>query len=287
MRNKLLIVIIAFAILALAALIYYGAQSLSPRAYVAPGPEAVPTEPSSTTAAITEAPARRPAEPSEPRSPEPAIPTADPRPATDAEAKAYAASSTPRVASASALPTNLLDTTAFQYGKSSAIIAERPSGLVPASIWKFDLAAKTISTLIDRKKGATYASSPLGKYILLSYLDDTGALSLFFETVATKERRPLRFATLPAKCAVRDDRPVVYCGVPQAIPSDTILPDDYLKRKTHTNDRIMMVDFEKLEVRQLWGGNDPEAADVFMPIVMGKSLLFTNRLDGSVWTLPL
>ncbi len=288
MNRKLLIAIIAVAAIILATLVYYGAQSLSPRAYVAPGPgtEEIPAEPSSSAPAIPEAAVPRPAGPIASQTSEP-IAAADPRPATNAEAQAYAASSSPRTVSPSVIPKNFLDTTAFQYGKNSAIIAERPSAAVPTSIWKFDTSAKTISTLVDRKRGATYASSPSGSYLLLSYLDDTGALSLFFETAATGERRPLRFATLPAKCAVRDDLPIVYCGVPKSLPSDAIMPDDYLKKRLYADDRVVMIDLGKIEVRELWSGSTPKGTDVFMPVIMGKNLVFTNRLDGTVWTLPL
>ncbi len=286
MRNKTLVIAIVFIVLILAAFIYYGAQSLSPRTYVAPGVGIVPE----TASTISLAPEISPAQPaiSSPEQPPEAIaPSPDLRPATDAEAKAYAASSSPRTATIPTLPKNLLDVTVLQYGKNFAVIAERPSASVATSIWKFDNASKTISTLLDRKKGATYASSPIGKHLLLSYLDDTGALSLFFQTTATGERRPLRFSTLPAKCAVRDDAPIAYCGVPKSLPRDAVMPDDYFKKKLYTDDRIVMIDLSMIRVRELWSENSLKGTDVFMPIIMGKNLLFTNRLDSSVWVLPL
>ena len=65
-----------------------------------------------------------------------------------------------------------------------------------------------------------------------------------------------------------------------------MLPDDYLKGKLNTDDRIVKIDFATPKVTEVWGGG-ADAMDIENPTIIGNDLFFTNRGDGTVWKLAL
>ncbi len=282
MNNKLLIAIATFTIITFGAVIYYGIAALAPRAYT-PEEKKSPEQPETSTLSDQLPPPSGVSLLTLPAENTTTSPT--PELATDEETAMYRKVSVVREMGSMPSPLNILDAQVSAYGKNTVIIAEKPSAAVPTSIWAFNTKTKTLTTIIDRKRGAMIAYSRNGNYLLTAHTNDNGrTLSLIFENVPKKEQRPLRFITLPSKCALHEDQPIVYCGIPQALPAGTILPDDYLKKKLYTDDRIVMVDFDNLKVQEI-GKIGDDQIDVSYPLIIKNALFFTNRYDEKIYKL--
>lgn len=271
---------------------YYGMQALEPHTYVPPA------ETDGSPVALTDEPVALPALPGLPpaKIPEPEtapIPNSlepkslTPRQvlATD-EQLAYLATSTLREVNAEKLFFAPQDAQAFPYGKSDAFVIERPSNLVRTSLWTISTTAKTVTRVAGPAFGLMARWSKNGRYVFTMSADTAGALALSFIDTKAKTATPLRIATLPSKCFVADNAPVMYCGVPQGAPQGTMLPDDYLKGKFVSADRIVKIDFKAPKVTELWNGAS-DSLDIQNPAVIGTDLYFTNRIDDSVWKLAL
>lgn len=282
-HKSITILIVGFSVLFLIGALYFASRTLSPREYTAadsplsslgndlslvpntPEPESLPPSPISTT-------------------PSPSAPSAAVRAATNTERDAYA-KRIPSMADAALVPQVFLDVVAHSYGKKDVVIAERPSALVPSSIWKYDPTTRTIATLINEERGAMIARSANGAFLLSSRTLADGSVSLIYEKTTSKERRPLRFATIPPKCFL-ENRAVLYCGVPLSLPARSVMPDDYLKRKFYTDDRIVRIDLESITVTEIPTGIDTPL-DLYEPARIADALVFINRIDGALYAINL
>lgn len=286
--NKALFITTTIVLVALFGTVtYYGMQALEPHTYTPPvnAPE-VPIQPTPLPA------------PSKltPKSPTPnalSVPNGlnpnslAPRQvlATD-EQLAYLATSTLREVNPEKLFFAPKDTRAFPYGKDNVFIIERPSALVPTSLWTINTTTKTVKRIAGPAFGLMARWSKNGRYILTMSVDKAQGTSLSFIDTKTNRATPLRLTTLPSKCFITDSTPTMYCGIPKNIPEGILLPDDYLKKKLRTDDRIMKIDFAAPKVTELWGGG-AEPLDIENPTVIGTDLFFTNRTDDSVWKMGL
>lgn len=202
------------------------------------------------------------------------------------EQLAYLATSTPRELSPEKLFFAPKDSRAYPYGKTDVFVIERPSNLVRTSLWTINTSSKTVSRLAGPAFGLMARWSKNGRYVFTMSADGAGAIALSFIDTKLKNTTPLRIATLPSKCFIMDAGPIMYCGVPQGAPEGVLLPDDYLKNKFVSTDRIVKIDFKTPKVTELWNGTS-ESLDIQNPALIGKELFFTNKTDDSVWKLAL
>lgn len=267
---------------------YYGMQALEPHTYAPPTEETAVEIPAENT------PATSLSLPSLPGLPE-KKPTpisldeisADPVKVLNTEDQlAYLATSTIRELNAEKLFFSPKDSRAYPYGKNDTFVIERPSNLVRTSLWTINTATKTVTRVAGPAFGLMARWSKNGRYVFTMSADQAGALTLSFIDMKTKTTTPLRMATLPSKCFIMDTGPVMYCGIPQGAPEGVVLPDDYLKNKFISTDRIMKIDFKTPKVTELWSGTS-ESLDIQNPALIGKELFFTNKADDSVWKLAL
>ncbi len=291
--SKWLFITITAVLLALFGTItYYGMQALEPHTYVPPaetGDDAA--IPADETVAFPPLPGLPP----EPLPQSEAAPTPNSLApnrlepiqvlATD-EQLAYLATSTLREVNAEKLFFAPKDAQAFPYGKDNAFVIERPSNLVRTSLWTVNTTAKTVARVAGPAFGLMARWSKNGRYVFTMAANGAGSLALSFMDTKAKTATPLRIATFPSKCFITDNMPVMYCGVPQGAPQGTVLPDDYLKGTFRPADRIVKIDFKAPKVTELWNGSS-ESLDIQNPAVIGDSLYFTDRADGSVWKLAL
>ena len=267
---------------------YYGMQALEPHTYVPP------TEETAIETLATSTPVTALSLPSLPGLPEKKpIPvsldeiSADPVKVLNTEEQlTYLATSTIRELNAEKLFFAPKDSRAYPYGKNDTFIIERPSNLVRTSLWTINTSTKTVSRIAGPSFGLMARWSKNGRYVFTMSADQAGALTLSFIDTKTKTTTPLRIATLPSKCFIMDSAPIMYCGVPQGAPEGVVLPDDYLKNKFVSTDRIMKIDFKTPKVTELWSGTS-ESLDIQNPALIGNVLFFTNKTDDSVWKLAL
>lgn len=275
MNKKLLIGIGIIIFTALGIIAYIGTQSLKPRAYAPQKTDEKAPLPAPSAQSSEQA------DPLQQAAPQTALVT----PATSEETRTYAAA-LPQDINPATLKINLLDVRAISYKPNEVFIIERPSALVPSSAWKFNLKTKTLIPIAEREYGLMIRWFDNGRYALMFSVSQTKKPSLVFTDAKTNRRLPLRFATLPNKCAVYGEQPMIYCGVPKTLPPGAILPDDYLKKKLYTDDAIIMIDIEGTRVRELSDENTP-IIDVYNPAIINNALFFVNRRDEKIYKLPL
>lgn len=288
MSKKLFITVTVVLLALFGTVAYYGMQALEPHTYVPSG-----DAPAEEAAALPETSLVLPELPGLPPKKIPAAETAEtavsPDPVqvlnTDAQL-AYLATSTMRELNSEKLFFAPKDAQAFPYGKTDVFVIERPSNLVRTSLWTINTSAKTVTRIAGPAFGLMARWSKNGRYIFTMSADEAGALALSFIDTKLKTTTPLRIATLPSKCFITDAAPIMYCGVPQGAPEGAVLPDDYLKNKFVSKDRIVKIDFKTPKVTELWSG-ESESLDIKNPAVIGKELFFTNKTDDSVWKLAL
>ena len=273
---------------------YYGMQALEPHTYVPPTDapiESIPTTDASITSlSLPELPGL-PKEAIPSNSLEPSVSLTSNRLApikvlNTEDQLAYLATSTIRELNPDKLFFAPKDTQAFPYGKTDVFVIERPSSIIRTSLWTINTATKTVARIAGPSFGLMARWSKNGRYVFTMSTDGAGALSLSFIDTKLKNTTPLRIATLPSKCFIMDSAPIMYCGVPQGAPEGVVLPDDYLKNKFVSTDRIMKIDFKTPKVTELWNGVS-ESLDIQNPIIIGTDLFFTNKTDDSVWKLAL
>lgn len=287
--SKKLFISITIVLLALfGTMAYYGMQALEPHTYTPPE-----NTPEKTTINALAPSLILPKLPGLPFKKIPTPNTADsyvsegPIQILDTDEQlAYLATSTLRELNPDKLFFAPKDTRAFPYDKNGVFVIERPSNFVRTSLWTINTSSKTVSRVAGPAFGLMARWSKNGRYVFIMDADEVGALSLSFIDTKLKTTTPLRIATLPSKCFITDNAPIMYCGVPYGAPEGIILPDDYLKNKFVSTDRIVKIDFKTPKVTELWNG-ESESLDVQNPAVIGKDLFFTNKTDDSVWKLTL
>ncbi len=286
--NKGLFIGVTVVLVALfGTVIYYGMQALEPHTYVPQGDVIATETPIENTPAASFSLPVLPGLPPETAIPNSLEPSASPTKVLNTDEQlAYLATSTMREVNAEKLFFAPKDTLAYPYGKTDIFVIERPSSLVRTSLWTINTSTKTVTRITGPSFGLMARWSKNGRYVFTMSVDEAGALSLSFIDIKLKTTTPLRIATLPSKCLITDSAPIMYCGVPQGAPEGVILPDDYLKNKFVSTDRIVKIDFKTPKVTELWNGtSDP--LDIQNPALIGNVLFFTNKTDDSVWKLAL
>lgn len=288
MSKWLFISITAILLTLFGVVAYYGMQALEPHTYAPPTEEAVIEVPAANTPTESFSLPTLPGLPEQ--KPIPASLdeiSANPIKVLNTEEQlAYLATSTMRELNAEKLFFAPKDGRAYPYGKTDTFVIERPSNLVRTSLWTINTSSKTVARIAGPAFGLMARWSKNGRYIFTMSADQAGALTLSFIDMKTKTTTPLRIATLPSKCFIMDSAPIMYCGVPQGAPEGAILPDDYLKNKFVSTDRIVKIDFKAPKVTELWSGTS-ESLDIHNPALIGNELFFTNKTDDSVWKLAL
>ncbi|OGM89702.1 hypothetical protein A3J77_01755 [Candidatus Wolfebacteria bacterium RBG_13_41_7] len=164
-------------------------------------------------------------------------------------------------------------------------LVPRPSAFYSASIWAVDVSKKTLSRLAGEKEGLAINWSPDGKIGLqfsssfegrnriLNLISDQGEIRANFE-----------FITLPEKCFVSD--PKIYCAIPQSIPDNATLPDDYLENAVYFIDSLYQIDVNQNSFERILDGSASVIDAVNLKSTDGK-LFFINKYDSKLYVLEL
>lgn len=155
-------------------------------------------------------------------------------------------------------------------------------------VFKVDGKTGSFERVAGPHPGLTALPSPSGKTILLGYRSGN-SLKLELFDVATRISTALPVATLPEKCAWSADETELYCGVPRALGGT--LPDSWYQGGVTLSDRFWKIDVENRLASLLF---DPEqlaevSIDAVSPVAdsVSRSLIFTNKTDGSLWLYEL
>lgn len=130
----------------------------------------------------------------------------------------------------------------------SLFFAEAPSGLASGPLFQFNTKTGLFKE-ISSGHGLTALLSPKGERVLISETNSTGFLqSIKVLTLSSSSETLVSVRTLAEKCAWQNEE-TVWCGVPQSIPENSIMPDDYYKGSIIVNDELLQINLRKQEVR--------------------------------------
>ncbi|MCP6720112.1 MAG: hypothetical protein KJI72_02170 [Patescibacteria group bacterium] len=163
------------------------------------------------------------------------------------------------------------------------IISEAPSASYTGRIWQLDLTTLSFNLLIAPEQGLTTIWSGDKRFAFL-FGADSGFLILNdnFQIAL-----PTPFSTLPQKCNVSASK--IYCFVPQNVPLDVNLPDDYLQKKFYSIDDLFALDIESGSVERILTSNTGgfPAIDAKNVQPLDDRLYFINRYDNYLYELKL
>lgn len=149
-------------------------------------------------------------------------------------------------------------------------------------------AAGVFDRILGPYRGFTMLTSPSGKQVVYSYLSGQTITASVMDT-ATRIPTALPVALLPEKCVWAADELSLYCAVPRSMTGTW--PDSWYQGAVSFSDRIWKID---LVGRTAILIVDPVAvANVAIDGVSlsidanSDVLLFTNKMDGSLWAYDL
>lgn len=157
---------------------------------------------------------------------------------------------------------------------------EKPSASWPASAWSYNLKDKSFGYLFKNEAGLMV--NWLSDGLVLKF-SNAGPQVPALTLVRGGQETALPFVTLPNKCAFFKNK--IYCAIPAVIGSDVVLPDDYLKNKFYSQDKIISLQLEPIDAEVLFVSNEKEKVDAVDLAVIKDELYFTNRYDGKVYKL--
>ncbi len=165
------------------------------------------------------------------------------------------------------------------------ILTPKPSAFYLASAWQVDIKNKTVNSFGGAANGLMIKWSISGKTGLEFYVQSAGGknnLNLIDDQGLA--RGNLNFITFPNKCSIAE--PKIYCAIPEGLPINSVLPDDYLKRAIYFKDSIYQIDTSQNSMAGILNITDPALDVIDLTLADGK-LLFINRYDNNLYSLEL
>ncbi len=157
----------------------------------------------------------------------------------------------------------------------------KPSAGVPGHLFFLDTKTKALTKVLGDINGLTTLTSRDGKSVLYAETKN-GSPELSVYNVAKKEVLPLFMQTLPEKCAWSIKEPfIVYCAVPQAIPSGQY-PDQWYQGVVSFSDSIWKINTVTSVAEKIY---DLPSLDVINPTLSSDDayFLFMNKITGTPW----
>ena len=170
--------------------------------------------------------------------------------------------------------------------KTMISLQMKSSAFAPSSLYTVNATTGTITKLLQDRNGLDSLWSPDGSYLLFSETNKKTTV-LYLLTAKTGDIKSFTFSTLPnEKCTWSQKQfDTVYCSIPQYI-NGVDLPDDWWQGKTAFNDSIWKINVAVGQATQLL---EPSVFDITNMFISPNEdyVFFTNRKDGSLWSLHL
>ena len=183
-------------------------------------------------------------------------------------------------------------TTPLRDAKIRWITADRvafqtpPSGLAEGFLFIFSRSAGTFNKIAGPLFGLMSTWSGDGSRVLVSSTGFNGSgLKLVVLDASGKLIFDTGVGTLATKCVFAGNQEV-FCALPRALTSNSVMPDDYLRGDINTLDKIVRINVDKKEVTEVFGENSFDAEQLI--ITKNRDyLFFVNRTDGTLWSIKL
>jgi hypothetical protein len=149
----------------------------------------------------------------------------------------------------------------------------------------------TFTKILGDIAGLTTLISPDGSSVLLSSSQKNGEITTYLYTISTGNYTQLPTKTLPTKCVWSTKNiSLIYCGVPEQIPSGNY-PDDWYQGNVSFTDDFMSINLKTatttlLAVPSALINQNIDATNLFLS-PKEDFLFFLNKKDGTLWSLSL
>jgi len=120
--------------------------------------------------------------------------------------------------------------------------------------------------------------SPNGKTVLYSTINSKGA-DLYLQDVGSGTITKLYTNTLASKCAWGSGSTMLYCAVPESLPSKN-MPESWYKGITHLTDSVWRIDTQSGDAVELVQGTSLDIVELH---IVGSTLVFKNKTDQTLW----
>ncbi len=167
-------------------------------------------------------------------------------------------------------------------------ITTKPAAKFPGYMYSIDVTSKVMKKVIGGINGLTTLSSPDMKMVLFSKSVNNSVTTSIYN-IAAKSVVPLPGATtLPEKC-VWQSSSILYCAVPSYF-ANADYPDAWYQGSVSFVDQIYKIDVNNLTTTSIGTPSSVGASIDAINLVVDPSntfLVFTNKKDGSLWSLDL
>ncbi|HRH31077.1 MAG TPA: hypothetical protein PK950_00225 [Candidatus Paceibacterota bacterium] len=167
-------------------------------------------------------------------------------------------------------------------------ITTKASAKVPGYMYTIDTTTKSMKKVIGGVLGLTTLTSPDMKNILFSRSGSSTVTSSIYSTTG-KTALPLPGATtLPEKC-IWQSNTILYCAVPTFIPNGDY-PDVWYQGGISFVDQIYKINITDYSATVIGSPSEVDAIIDAINLSVDPSntfLIFTNKRDGSLWSLDL
>lgn len=169
---------------------------------------------------------------------------------------------------------------------------EKPSGLVESSLFLINPLTKNLSKALSSVYGMAIKRSPQGDKILFSKTNNQGKnIGLYVALKDGSAETSVGIASFVEKCVWSRDNRTIFCAIPQNIPSDEILPDNFYKNSFVTDDKFWKINLEtgeKTILLEPWerGEGTYDAIELFLS-PLEDYLFFVNKRDGLLYSIEL
>jgi hypothetical protein len=175
-------------------------------------------------------------------------------------------------------------------GKNQYLVFTKPSSTLSGYAFIVD-AGGHFSRVSGPHDGLVALASPSGKMVLVSYVQNGGAMHTELVTVATGTTIPLPVATIADKCVWTADDASIYCGIPVNVDPTRSYPDDWYQGAAHFSDRIWKIQvagrYAQLVLDFSEAGKGDLDAEALAVNPANTLLVFVNKNDGSLWSFSL
>ncbi|MEX1014479.1 MAG: hypothetical protein WDZ80_04945 [Candidatus Paceibacterota bacterium] len=164
----------------------------------------------------------------------------------------------------------------------SILISEKPASFYSSRIWMMDQESLNVNLLTEQTKSLT--TRWLGDQDIVFMFSEDG---FYILNKNLENEVPVPFETIPTKCNSSDE--YVYCFVPQGsnVFSGESALDDYYKNKLKTNDVLLKINKENVNVERVnISGNVPNI-DAKNVNYIDNKIFFINKKDGGLYSVVL
>lgn len=180
----------------------------------------------------------------------------------------------------------------LNWPKGSEIyLQEKPSGLVPSSLYSLNSLSKTFGEVLSNINGLSVKWSADGSKILYSQTTTNGkGISLFVANRNGSNPKSLSIATMAEKCAWAQDLRYIFCAIPKNIAEAKVLPDDFYKGTFLADDDFFKINIDTGEKTKILEDSQMteiyDADDLFLS-PDESYLFFINKSNGLLYSIKL